>query len=276
MNLSVSDITKHLEKKLNIFDIEIFDNLASTNVTLKELAASDIPEGKVIIAERQSAGHGRFDRPFFSPAGTGIYMSLLLRPNILPTDTPLITTCAAVAVAKALDDVTGNYAQIKWINDIFINNRKVCGILTEASFSALNSFPKYAVLGIGINVFEPEGGFPAELSDIASSAIFAHSADSDSSSALLTREYKNSVRGEIIARVLNNFMHYYPALGSREFLTEYRNRSLVLGQNIRIMDTPTGTPAKAIAIDDNCNLIVELGDKSTRTLNSGEISIRLK
>ncbi len=267
MNLSVSDITRHLDKDFSMFDIEIFSSLASTNVTLKEMAAGNVPEGKVIIAESQSAGHGRFDRPFFSPAGTGIYMSILLRPQILPVDTALITTCAAVAVAMALDDVTDSDAKIKWINDIFINGRKVCGILTEASFTAMDSYPRYVVLGIGINVFEPEGGFPSELSNIASSAIFTENT--------YNQMQKNSIRGEIIAKILNNFMYYYPNLSDREFLPEYRRRSFVLGQNIRIMDSQSGTPALALEIDDNCNLIVELKDRTTRTLNSGEISIRL-
>lgn len=267
MNLSVTDITKYLDNDFNMFDIEIFSSLASTNVTLKEMAANDIPEGKIIIAESQSAGHGRFARPFFSPSGTGIYMSILLRPQLLPSDVALITTCAAVAVAEALDEVTGNDAQIKWINDIFINNKKVCGILTEASFTAADSFPRYAVLGIGINVFEPESGFPDTLSNIASSAIFTE--------VTYNRLQKNAIRGKIIAKVLNNFMRYYPELAKREFLSEYRRRSLVLGRNIRIMDSESGTPAFALAIDDNCNLIVELENKTIRTLNSGEISIRL-
>ncbi len=272
MNLSVPDITKHLDNSLNIFDIEIFDSLSSTNVVLKKMAADNTPEGKLIIAESQSAGHGRFDRPFFSPAGTGIYMSLLLKPDILPIDATLITTCAAVAVADALDEVTGSHAQIKWINDIFIDNKKVCGILTEASFTATDAPPKYVILGIGINVFEPEGGFPAELSVIAASAIYSHN---DQCNSNPTQEYKNNIRGEIIAKFLKSFMNYYPNLGDRKFLEEYRRRSLVLGRNITIMDIADGTPAKAVAIDDNCNLVVELDDKTVRTLNSGEISIRL-
>lgn len=270
MNLSVSDITRHLDTAAvaaDMFDIEIFDSLDSTNVTLKKMAAANALEGKLIIAESQSAGHGRFDRPFFSPAGTGIYMSLLLKPDMLPTDVPLITTCAAVAISAALDEAIGCSSKIKWINDIFINNKKVCGILTEASFNAADAPPEYVILGVGVNVFEPEGGFPKELAGIAASAILSHGSDDHT--------YRNFIRGKIIAGFLKNLMRYYPNLEKREFLEEYRMRSLVLGKEIRIMDNACGTAAKAVAIDDNCNLIAELHDKSIRTLNSGEISIRL-
>lgn len=264
MILSVTDITKNLTNN-DFFDIDIYHELESTNKTLKALAAlEDIPEGKVIIAESQSGGHGRFGRAFFSPAGTGIYMSILLRPQIMPTEATLITTAAAVAVATALEDICGGTAGIKWINDIFVENRKVCGILTEASFSSMEAFPKYVVLGIGINVFEPDGGFPDELKKIAASVAQASEAS-----------YRNQVRGRIIAAVLDNFMKFYPDLSARAFLPEYRNRSLVLGRQVRIMDSEEGTPATALAIDDNCNLVVELADKTQRVLNSGEISIKL-
>ncbi|MBQ9765651.1 MAG: biotin--[Lachnospiraceae bacterium] len=273
MMLQPSHITEQLENK-DFYDIEIFEVLESTNKTLKSMAATDdtLREGKVILAESQTGGHGRFGRAFFSPAGTGIYMSILLKPRILPTEAPLITTAAAVAVAKALEKICHQPTGIKWINDIFINNRKVCGILTEASFTSTDSFPKYVVLGIGINVFEPDGGFPTELNNIASQAML-----SDKNSTPDDINYnRNEIRGKIIASVLDYLLSFYKELPSRNsFLEEYRNRSLVLGKPIRIMDSPEGTPATALSIDDNCNLIVRLENGNTITLNSGEISIKL-
>ncbi len=142
---------------LNIY-IEIYPVLPSTNLTLKEKAGTGAPEGTVIIAEEQTMGRGRFGRQFFSPAGTGIYMSVLLRPQLEPSDSTLITTAAAVAVAEAIEEVTGETTGIKWINDIWIKRRndnsyaKVCGILTEATLSFGSKYPDYIILGIGMAV----------------------------------------------------------------------------------------------------------------------------
>ena len=114
---------------------QYLDEIDSTNSYLKVLAASGAPEGTVIIANRQSAGRGRLGRSFFSPEEKGIYMSILLRPSIELDRAVLITSMAAVAVARAMETVKGITAQIKWVNDVFINKKKVCGILTEAGLN---------------------------------------------------------------------------------------------------------------------------------------------
>ena len=139
----------------------------STNRYLKELAATGAPEGTVVIANKQSAGRGRLGRSFFSPEEKGIYMSILLRPEIELERAVLITSMAAVAVARAVERVSTIPAQIKWVNDIFINRKKVCGILTEAGINTEKGSLDYAVLGIGVNVGSME--FPAELKEIATS-----------------------------------------------------------------------------------------------------------
>lgn len=287
--LSKSIIKKYLNEQNKDTDISIYPLLPSTNLTLKEKASLGAPEGTVIIAEEQTMGRGRFGRQFFSPAGTGIYMSMLLRPQLEPSDSTLITTAAAVAVSEAIEEVTGNSTVIKWINDIWIKRpddnsyAKVCGILTEAALSSGSKYPDYIILGIGINVFEPENGFPSELSSIAASAINAKSTEKSVTDCLADTSQHNSytqnTRNRIIAAVLNKFMAFYPELTKRAFLNEYRRRSVVLGKKINIIENTlrpdVSFGATAVAIDDDCNLIVELEDSTKKSLYSGEISIRL-
>lgn len=288
--LSASVIKEYLNEQNKDMNIEIYPVLDSTNLTLKEKAALGAPEGTVIIAEEQTMGRGRFGRQFFSPAGTGIYMSILLRPQLEPSDSTLITTAAAVAVSEAIEEITGNSTVIKWINDIWIKRpddnsyAKICGILTEASLSSGTKYPDYIILGIGINVFEPESGFPTELSSIAASAIGSdHSPENLNDNLTDLAQHGGSrsynTRNRIIAAVLNKFMVFYPDLTKRTFLDEYRRRSVVIGQKINVIENTlrpdVSFGATAIDIDDDCNLIVELEDGTRKALYSGEISIRL-
>ena len=288
--LSASVIKEYLNEQNKDMNIEIYPVLDSTNLTLKEKASAGAPEGTVIIAEEQTMGRGRFGRQFFSPAGTGIYMSVLLRPQLEPSASTLITTAAAVAVSESIEEVTGNSTVIKWINDIWTKRpddnsyAKVCGILTEAALSSGSKYPDYIILGIGINVFEPENGFPSELSGIATSAIGSECTteklnDNLTDIAQHSGSHSNNTRNRIIAAVLNKFMAFYPELTRRTFLDEYRRRSVVLGKKINVIENTLRTEisysATAVAIDDDCNLIVELEDGTTKALYSGEISIRL-
>lgn len=234
----------------------------STNRYLKELANAGAPEGTVIIAGRQSAGRGRLGRSFFSPEEKGIYMSILLRPEIALERSVLITSMAAVAVARATERVGGVAAKIKWVNDIFINNRKACGILTEAGINAEAGTLDYAVLGIGINVGFME--FPEDLREIATS---------------VSNECGFAVSKEILLEeILKELEVWYPTLWNGNFLEENRKRSLLLGKEIRVVDEnhpEGGYSAKAVDINDLGYLIIER-DGSTKALNSGEVSIRFQ
>ena len=159
--LSNQSISKYLNS--DFFDIEVYKVVDSTNSKLKSKAESGAPEGTVIISEEQTKGKGRRGRTFYSPKNTGIYMSLLLRPKFSAYESLSITTCAAVAVSRAIEINSNKNAQIKWVNDIFIDDKKVSGILTEASIDLESGGLKYAILGIGINAFSPKEGFPNEL-----------------------------------------------------------------------------------------------------------------
>ncbi|MBQ7863741.1 MAG: biotin--[Lachnospiraceae bacterium] len=232
----------------------------STNRYVKELAAAGAPEGTVVIANKQSAGRGRLGRSFFSPEEKGIYMSILLRPDIELSKAVLITSMAAVAVARAIEQVSGIPAQIKWVNDIFLNKKKVCGILTEAGIDAERQKLDYAVLGIGVNVGTME--FPEELKEIATS---------------VSNEYGFAVsKEELVDEILKELEIWYPTLWNGGFLEENKKRSILLGKEILVLDetAPGGSyAAKAVDINELGNLIIDR-DGTTKVLNSGEVSIR--
>ena len=143
--------------------LEVREEVTSTNNVLREQALAGAPEGTVLIAQRQSAGRGRRDHSFFSPPDSGLYMSFLLRPAFSAQAALLLTTCAAVATALAIEEVTGVETQIKWVNDVFCRGKKVCGILTEGDVDLETGGMRYAVVGIGVNLYPPAGGFPPEL-----------------------------------------------------------------------------------------------------------------
>ncbi|WP_339256804.1 biotin--[acetyl-CoA-carboxylase] ligase [Paenibacillus sp. FSL P2-0136] len=260
--LSAAAVAKYLDARGQTLRLEVFKSVASTNELVKALASGGEAEGKVILSEEQTAGRGRKGRPFFSPAGTGIYMSILLRPRLSAADATLLTTSAAVAVALAIESVSGLSTQIKWVNDVFMNGKKVCGILTEASLSLENEWLDYAVLGIGINVALPAAGFPAGLSEIATSIYQAGNPEGD-------------LRNRLTAEVLNRFMGYYEQLKERLFLPEYRQRMMSLGETVMVVKEHQEQAATAVDIDNDCRLKVRYPNGGEEYLSSGEVRILL-
>ena len=237
--------------------VDTVECISSTNDEMKRRATEGTGEIAVLIAESQTKGKGTKGRSFFSPDGSGCYMSILLRPSYPAEECTLLTTVAAVATAEAIEKFTDNTAQIKWVNDIYIARKKVAGILTEASLSKNGSVLDYAVVGIGINLRDPQGGFPEEIKDIASSIN-------------LDPEKKN----EFIAEVINNFVGYYKKLTAREYLGEYRERLFFIGETVRVTQGDSSYEAKAVDIDDMCHLIVKTDSGETKTLFAGEITVR--
>ena len=259
-SLSAAGITGHI-KTTGVFTVETRKSLSSTNTVLREMAAKGAREGYVLAAEGQTAGRGRQGREFYSPSGCGAYFSVLLRPGSKVSDASLVTSAAAVAVARAIEDITGIKVGIKWVNDLFYKGKKVCGILTEANIDMESGLADSIVVGIGINITKPKEGFVAALDDVA---------------ITLTEdaEGNDNARHRIIAATLDNFWKYYKDLQRREFLQEYRERSILLGRDIYVLSGNEKKPARAIAIDDECRLIARYENGETTTLNSGEVSIR--
>ena len=238
--------------------IIILEETDSTNRVAKELAWQDEPEGTLVVANVQSAGRGRLGRSFYSPAGSGIYASLILRPNLAATQALRITSCAAVAVARAIETVTALSPQIKWVNDIYINGRKVCGILTEAAFSGQGEQMQHAILGIGVNVGKMQ--FPNELSSIATS---------------LENETKESVsRSRLLAEICNEFSVFYENIEKGTFLEESKRRSFVLGKQIMVHTADGAYEAKAVDLNEEGHLIVEKNG-IRECLYTGDISVRI-
>ena len=240
-------------------DIRVFPTIGSTNAEAKSCAAGGSPEGTVIIADEQTSGRGRLGRVFASPQKTGIYMSILLRPNFSPKDSLSITTSAAVAVAKAIEAVSGKETKIKWVNDVYMNEKKVCGILTEASVNFENDRLNYAVLGIGINVQYPDGGFPQEIRDIAG--------------AVFDGECTDNSRSKIAAAVINNFFEYYKKLPGNDYIEEYRARSLLTGRQVSYTENGSEGSGVVTDIDDEARLLLKLADGSTKIFSAGEVSL---
>lgn len=261
--LSNESIMPYLADNLKNVKLEVHKSVTSTNTLLKELAAAGAEEGKVLIAEEQTGGRGRQGRQFYSPPNTGIYMSILLRPKLTVEDALFITTSAAAAVAKAIEMVTGCEAIIKWVNDIYCNGKKVCGILTEAGVDFEGGGLEYCIVGIGINVARPVEDFPEELKDVAT-GIFEN------------RMYSADLRSRLAATILNLFWEYYREFSGKAFIEEYRKRSFLIGKEIDVLTGDRTEQATALDIDERARLIIKLTDGEIKALTSGEVSVRVR
>lgn len=241
-------------------EVEVQPVVTSTNTVLRQRAEEGAPEGLVLAAVTQTAGKGRRDHAFFSPPDSGLYLSFLLRPDLAAQESLLLTTCAAAAVALAIEDCAGIEAQIKWVNDVFCRGKKVCGILTEAALDLETGGLQYAIVGIGVNLFPPAGGFPADLPEAG--AVFS------------SKPQGLEGRSQLAGRILNHFFSFYPDLSKKPFLDDYRKRSLVLGQPITILERGQTRPAVALDLEPDFSLRVREADGRVSILSSGEVSIR--
>ncbi len=234
---------------------KIFKTLPSTNLTAKEMGLGGEKTGTLIIAEGQTAGKGRLGRNFYSPENTGVYFSLILRPTVKPEDTVLITALAGVSVCQAITEVCSKKPEIKWVNDVFVEGKKVAGILAETVF--VGGLP-LTVLGIGINLFSPKSGFPEDIKDIA---------------GFLFNTKKTDIKEKIIAITVNRFMTEYGDILNPKIPEKYREFSLIIGKDIIYFQNGKKFSAKVLDIDNRCNLIVRLKDGTTEKLSTGEITI---
>ena len=236
-------------------NLQVESVLPSTNLTAKALAAAGAPEGTVVVADRQTAGRGRLGRSFASPAG-GVYLSVILHPSP-DTDPGLVTACAAVAVARAVRRLCDLPVGIKWVNDLLIRGRKVCGILAEGGLDPATGGLSYIVLGVGVNV--QKAAFPADLQPIVTT---------------LEEEGASVDRTALIAAILEEWEKAYATLPAGDFLEDYRLLSVVLGREITVWRGSEHFAATAEAIDGSGHLVVRTAE-GTLTLRSGEVSVRL-
>ena len=239
-------------------ELEIHNLLDSTNNRAKVLAAAGAAHGTAVIADSQSGGKGRLGRSFFSPEHSGVYLTVILRPDCAPDRAGLLTSLAAVAAARAVEKVSGADVKIKWVNDLYLNGKKICGILTEGGLGLEAGRLEYAVVGIGVNVNRME--FPPELREIASSVGNETGISPD--------------RNRLIAEILNELDALYSDLETGAFLEESRRRSNVIGREVTVIEGGKKYPAKALDIDDRGRLIIETEEGKT-CLDYGEVSLKL-
>jgi BirA family biotin operon repressor/biotin-[acetyl-CoA-carboxylase] ligase len=241
----------------------VYDHLPSTNKTAREMAADGATDGTVIIAHEQSAGRGRLQRSFFSPGGTGLYMSLILRRDLPAAHALHLTPMAAVATAEAIESIIGRKVDIKWVNDIYLDGKKVCGILTEGAIQPGTQKLQYAVVGIGVNITPPDEGFPEEIQHIAGAILPA----ADNAAAV------RDALAEQIVRGMMALLDLTPA----SVHEKYRSRLMLCDRPVTVhtADGSSSRPATALDVDEDYRLIVRYEDGTTEHLDGGEVSIRL-
>lgn len=256
----------HLNKMLKTSslgrNIKIYESIGSTNTKAKELALNGAPHGTLIIADEQTEGKGRRGRRWVSRPGTGLWMTLLLRPTLPPQFAPQLTIIAALSTVKAIAETTQLEPQIKWPNDIIINSKKVCGILTE--IQAEPEVTNYIVVGIGINVNGSSAEMPDELSSIATT--------------LEEEAGKGIRRMELAASLLNKFEPLYEEYVSTHDLSfvldEYKKYSATLNKHVKVIGAAETFEGIVTAITNDGTLLVRTEDDSTREVLSGDVSIR--
>ncbi len=241
-------------------EVLYFDTIDSTNTKAQELAEKGYQSGTLVVADKQESGKGRRGRSWVSPSGTGIFMTLMIKPDINPNNASMLTLVAALAVAKAITSVTGEEALIKWPNDIVVNGKKVCGILTEmnAQFDYIN----HIVVGIGINVHNES--FPEEISQMASSLMIEAGG-------------KRFHRAQIIAETMAYFEQYYDTFLKTQDLSalvrEYDKLLVNRNKSVRVLDPKEPFDGKAMGITPKGELIVDKWE-SRKLVSSGEVSVR--
>lgn len=239
--------------------VERHDKIDSTNIRAKEWAKSGAAEGCIVLADTQSAGKGRLGRTWLSPKGTGIWMSIVLRPHIRLQQIPQITLVAGMSMRKAISDITGLEAKIKWPNDIVVGEKKVCGILTEMAAKA--NQVEYVVVGIGVNVNNKS--FDDTIPHATS----------------LTLEGGCTYdREEIIKQFAQIFEEYYEVFlqtgNLSALMKEYKDHCINLDKQVRISNNQEDYIAYVEDVDSNGSLIIKRADGRCETIFTGEVSVR--
>lgn len=259
--LNLGELMARLPEKRseNIMYLKTVD---STNNYLRELAQNGAPDGTVVISDEQTKGKGRLGRSFSSPADSGVYLSMLMRPDSIPAQTASITAWVAVAMCDAIEAVSGIRPGIKWVNDLVINKKKVCGILTEMSVETESGSIQYLIIGIGINVNEHQSDFPEEIRHIAGS--------------LTSETGKRFSRAELACQMINSLDKLrcdWPG-NKKAYLEAYKNSCITIGKEVRVFRGNRETTGYAETIDDDFGIVIRFDDGSRETFTSGEVSVR--
>jgi BirA family biotin operon repressor/biotin-[acetyl-CoA-carboxylase] ligase len=241
--------------------IHYFDTIGSTNDEARRMAKSGAPHGTVLIAGHQTGGHGRRGRSFHSPAGSGIYMSVLLRPDCAPTELMHLTCAAAVVMCDAVEQAVGFRPGIKWTNDLVCGKRKIGGILTELGFTN-QGLVDYAIIGIGINCTQTELDFPEDIRSIAAS---------------LAMVSQTRVEADVVAAAMIQALQKMDSQllsAKAQILAQYKKDCITLGQEIVLLRGDGKRYGIARDIDPDGGLVVEFQSGTLEVVSSGEVSVR--
>jgi BirA family biotin operon repressor/biotin-[acetyl-CoA-carboxylase] ligase len=242
--------------------IHWFDTIDSTNLRAKSMASSGAPHGTVLIADSQTAGRGRMGRSFLSPPGSGIYMSVILRPNCPPAQLMHLTCASAVAMCDAVEHTLNFRPGVKWINDLVYGDKKLAGILTELSIDPKTTLVDYAVIGIGINCTQMLSDFPPELKDIACSAAMILGCPIN----------RNHLAAEMIMALEKMSQELFTDQGA--VMARYRQDCITIGAEVSVIRSEVPRNGIALDITDDGALLVAFDDGVSETVNSGEVSVR--
>ena len=258
MQVSIPDL-KAIEAHLGVcpWQVQVFEEVTSTNTLLKELGRQGAPAGTVLVADRQTGGRGRLGRTFLSPGGVGVYLSALIRPDCAPTELMHLTCAVAVAMCDAVETAAGLRPGIKWINDLVCGSRKLGGILTELSVDGADA--EYAVVGIGINCCQKPEDFPADLQNTATS---------------LSMVTGKAVDRAVLAAAMVDALHQMDLTEKAPLMARYRADCVTLGKPVAIHKANDIFHGTALDVDPDGGLLVRLEDGSCCTVSSGEVSVR--
>ena len=241
------------------WQVQLFEEVTSTNTLLKELGRQGAPAGTVLVADRQTGGRGRLGRTFLSPGGVGVYLSALIRPDCAPTELMHLTCAVAVAMCDAVEAAFGFRPGIKWTNDLVVGTKKLGGILTELGLDPKTGRVSYAVLGIGINCSQLPGDFDGSIRDMATSARMVLGKDAD----------RECLIAEMVKALERMELH-----SPDRMLEHYRKDCITLGKNVSIVRGDEVRHALAMDVDCEGGLVVRYDSGETGTVTSGEVSVR--
>lgn len=242
--------------------VTVLETVDSTNNYLKRQALTGCAPGTVVLSDEQTGGRGRQGRSFLSPRGTGIYLSVLLRPDCAPSSLSHVTAMAAVAACDAVEESTGVRPGIKWTNDLVLEGRKICGILTELSVEWESSSLEYLIIGIGINCNQKETDFPEDLRQKAGSLgqILGKPVDRARLAAALIRQLERLSR-ELLT-------------GKPRWIAQYARDCITIGRQVKVIRGSSERFGTATGIDENGALLVQYDNGETGVVFTGEVSIR--
>lgn len=259
--LSPEGIRKHLVPELAAIRITLFDSVGSTNDLLRQHVQTNPSSWTVFLAHEQTAGRAKQGNSFFSPRGTGLYLSLFIRPEKCPLSQVIsLSAAAALAACRAIESVTEEKAEIKWVNDVYVRGKKVCGILTEGEVRIEEGGLDYAIIGVGINVYQPIDGFPS-------------SPNSDLS--FLFDKPRPGGRNRLAAAFLNNFFRFESEQEREKIIQEYRRRNFLIGRRVTLMDGDSSQQVQILDVDNDCALRVKASNGSEYRFQSESFRIKL-